>query len=254
MIRALVVDDEPLGRRRLRRLLLDHPDVEVVADAADGRAARREVLTRRPDLIFLDVQMPAEDGPTALRGLRETLPDAALPLVVFTTAHAEHAIDAFELEAIDYLLKPVERSGLARAMKRVRRRLAERGVGAVPGTSGGGAGEPTPPEVRRLLAHRGSRTIPLELESIGAVVLEDDTVRAWTTAGQFRLDGTLREVAERLPAEFVQVSRAAYVRLEVIAELRPLASGTYQAALRDIEGVVHVSRRRGRELKRLLGG
>ncbi|MCO4774026.1 MAG: response regulator transcription factor [Deltaproteobacteria bacterium] len=249
MIRAILVDDEPLGRRRMLRLLQDHPDVEVIAEAGDGRSARAEVLTRRPDLLFLDVQMPGEDGPTALRALRETLPEDALPLVIFTTAHSEHALEAFALEALDYLLKPVEKAGLARALKRVRKRRAEAGTAA-----------PAPPDApvsdgpRRILAQRGNRTIPLEIDNIGAVVVEDDTVHAWTLGGRFRLDGTLREVTHKLPPDFVQVSRSAVLRPDWILELRPLASGTFEAALRDIEGTVHISRRRGRELRRLLDG
>ncbi len=246
MIRAVLVDDEALGRRRLARLLEDHPDVQIVAEASDGRTARTEVLTLRPDLLFLDVQMPAEDGPTALRLLRETLPEEGQPLVVFTTAHAEHAIDAFELEAIDYLLKPVERSGLARAMKRVRRRLDGRSPPPVP--------VPATEPPRRLLAHRGTRTIPLDVALVAAVVVEDATAWAWTPSGRYRLSGTLREVALRLPEDlFLQVSRAAMVRTDAIVALRPLASGTYEATLRDVEGSVHVSRRRARELKALLG-
>lgn len=252
MIRAVLVDDEPLGRKRLRRLLADHPDVEVVGEAPDGRAARAEVLTRRPDVLFLDVQMPGEDGPTALAGLRETLPEDALPCVVFTTAHAEHALDAFELEALDYLLKPVERSGLARALKRVRKRIGEREVRGEPGP------EVAPPVgvegPRTLLAQHGSRTLQLDLDNVAAVVVEDETVRAWTPAGYFRVDGTLKEVADRLPAGFLKVSRAALLRPEAIAELRPGASGTWEARLRDVEGTIHVSRRRGRELKRVLEG
>ena len=245
MIRAVVVDDEPLGRRRLKRLLEDHPDVQVVAEAPDGRAARAEVLTQRPDLLFLDVNMPAEDGPTALRLLRETMPEGALPIVVFTTAHAEHAIDAFELEAIDYLLKPVERSGLARAMKRVRRLMESRGGERVE--------EPTAPVGPRvLLAQRGTRTISLDMDQVAAVVMEDGIGWAWCPAGRFRVAGTLQEIGERLPSGFLQVSRAALVRPEAVAELKPLASGTLEATLRDIEGSIHVSRRRARELKRVL--
>ncbi len=247
MIRAIIVDDEPLGRQRLGRLLQDHPDVAVVAEAADGRAARAQVLTQRPDLLFLDVQMPLEDGPTALRLLRETLPEAAVPIVVFTTAHSEHALAAFELEAIDYLLKPVERAGLARAMKRVRRALER--VGDAPGV----AADPGP-ESRVLLAHRGNRTVPLDMDGVAALVVEETMVWAWTRAGRFRVDGTLQEVAERLPTGFVQVSRAAVIRLDWIAELKPLASGTCEATLREIEGTIHISRRRARELKRSLEG
>jgi len=248
VIRAVVVDDEPLGRRRLLRLLADHPDVQVVAEAADGRAARAQVLTERPDLLLLDVQMPGEDGPTALRRLRETLPEGALPIVVFTTAHAEHAIAAFELEAVDYLLKPVERAGLARVLKRVRRLVeARRGGGVSPGRT------PVPVRPARLLALRGTRTIPLDPDQVVAVVVEDATTWAWTPEGRYRLDGTLQEVAGQLPEDFVQVSRAAMLRPSCVAELRPLASGTFEATLHGVEGTIHVSRRRARELKRSLG-
>ncbi len=251
MIRAVVVDDEALGRRRLIRLREDHPDVAVVGEAGDGRTARAEVLTQRPDLVFLDVNMPGEDGPTALRLLRETLPEGALPIVVFTTAHAEHALAAFELEAIDYLLKPVERSGLARALKRVRRLMDPGppvvGVDVAP--------EPGVPEAHKvLLAQRGNRTIPLDIEHVAAVVIEDSIGWAWSLGGRFRVPGTLQEIADRLPQDFVQVSRAALLRPSAIAELRPLASGTLEARLKDIEGGIHISRRRGRELKRILEG
>jgi len=253
MIEAIVVDDEPLGRRRLQRLLEDHPDVQVVAVAPDERAARTEVLTRRPDLVFLDVQMPVEDGPTALRLLRETLPEASLPIVVFTTAHAEHAIAAFELEAIDYLLKPVERSGLARAMKRVRRLMQSRSSENTPSAPAPPApAPPVPAKPRLLMAQRGNRTVPLDMDNGAAVVVEEATGWAWTPAGRFRVDGTLQEIVARLPAEFVHVSRAAVLRPQAIKELRPLASGTFEATLHDIEGTIHISRRRARELKRLL--
>jgi DNA-binding LytR/AlgR family response regulator len=251
MIEAIVVDDEPLGRRRLQRLLEDHPDVQVVAVAPDGRAARTEVLTRRPDLLFLDVQMPVEDGPTALRLLRETMPEASLPIVVFTTAHAEHAIAAFELEAVDYLLKPVERSGLARAMKRVRRLMQGRSGESAPSVP---LAPPIADKPRLLMAQRGNRTVPLDMDNVAAIVVEDTTGWAWTPAGRFRVDGTLQEIAGRLPDGFVQVSRAAVLRPEAIEELRPLASGTFEATLRDIEGTIHISRRRARDLKRLLAG
>ena len=281
MIRAIVVDDEPLGRKRILRLLGDHPDVVVVAEAADGRAALAEVLAHRPDLLFLDVQMPVQDGPSALRALRDALPESALPFVVFTTAHTEHALDAFALEAVDYLLKPVEREGLARALKRVRKGLALRG-GAGVGSPAPNANLPSPaaapmlsppgapsapepgvaavplpdsaPNLRRLLAHRGNRTILLDLDQVAAVVVEDSIAWAWSVGGRFRVDGTLQEIATRLPPSFVPVSRAALLRPEAIVELRPLASGTWEATLRDVEGRLHISRRRARELRRLLGG
>lgn len=247
MITAVIVDDEAHGRSRLTRLLGEHPDLEIVAEATDGRSARAAVIARRPDVLFLDVQMPDEDGPSALRLLRDTLPAGELPLVVFTTAFAEHALDAFELEALDYLLKPVERSGLARALGRVRRRLGERGevaVAEVAPAPGGG----------RIQAYRGSRTLFVEIENVAAATVEDEIVRVWTDAGRLRVDGTLAKVAEALGDGFLQVSRAALVRPAAITELRPGPSGTWEATLRDDLGTLHVSRRRGRELRAMLDG
>jgi DNA-binding LytR/AlgR family response regulator len=256
MIRAIVVDDEELGRKRLKRLLEDHPDVEVVAEAPDGAAARAEVFRVRPDLLFLDVQMPGEDGPTALRSLRATLPEGHLPIVVFTTAYSEHALDAFELEAIDYLLKPIERERLARALKRVRKQIWQR----VPQPSPPAVAPPPPPapgpepSPTHLMARRGTRVVPLDLDNVAAIVVEDTITWALTRGGRFRVPGGLAEVRERLPeGEFLQVSRSALLRPSAIAELRPLASGTLEAVLKDVDDVVHVSRRRGRDLKRLLG-
>lgn len=262
MIRALVVDDEQLGRQRLIRLLRDHPDVAVVAEAADGTAARAEVFRLLPDLVFLDVQMPGEDGPTALRALRAALPESRQPIVVFTTAHAQHALDAFELEAVDYLLKPVERDGLARALKRVRRIVWQRSPqpatpAAAPSVTPPPQPEPTPPTPQtpsHLPGRRGTRVIPIDVANIAAVVVEDTICWALTPGGRFRLAGGLAEVEERLPpGDFLRVSRSALLRPSAIAELRPLASGTMEAALKDVDDVVHVSRRRGRELKKLLG-
>lgn len=259
MIRAIVVDDEQLGRQRLIRLLRDHPDVQVVAEAADGSSARAEVFRQLPDLVFLDVQMPGEDGPTALRALRAALPESRQPIVVFTTAYAEHALDAFELEAVDYLLKPVERDGLARALKRVRRIVWQRSPASVapPPVE---APMPQPPieapepDRTHLPARRGNRVIPIEIANIAAVVVQDTISWALTPAGRFRLQGGLAEVEERLPpGDFMRVSRSALLRPSAVGELHPLASGTLEAVLKDVDGVVHVSRRRGRELRKLLG-
>lgn len=246
MITAVIVDDEAHGRSRLTRLLGEHPDVEIVAEASDGKSARAAVIARRPAVLFLDVQMPGEDGPSALRLLRQTLPAPELPLVVFTTAHAEHALDAFELEALDYLLKPVERSGLARALGRVRRRLGDRGGEAPEPVDSGGAG--------RIQAYRGSRTLYVEIDHVAAATVEDEIVKVWTDAGRLRVDGTLSKVADALGDGFLQVSRAALVRPAAVTELRPGPSGTWEATLRDDLGTLHVSRRRGRELKALLDG
>ena len=118
-VRVLVVDDEPLARSRLRRLLSAHDDVEVVGEAANGDEAIAAALEAHPDALFMDVRMPGRDGLQALRALREKLPADVMPMVVFTTAYEDHAVEAFELEGTDYLVKPVDKASLARAMQRL---------------------------------------------------------------------------------------------------------------------------------------
>src|SRR5919106_6435963 len=127
-IRTILVDDEPLATQGLQLRLQAHEDIEVVGTAANGREAIRQIKTHKPDLVFLDIQMPGFDGFSGIQGLMEVEP----PLFVFVTAYSEHAIRAFEAQAVDYLMKPVEEARLADTLDRVRQRLAEkRGVDEV---------------------------------------------------------------------------------------------------------------------------
>src|SRR6476660_2424210 len=120
-VRTLIVDDEPIARRRLRSLLADEPDIDVIGEASNGTEAVRAIATDRPDLVFLDVQMPGLDGFEVLRATSGIYQ----PFVVFITAHDEHAIRAFDVQAVDYLLKPVIeerfREAVRRAVSRLRR-------------------------------------------------------------------------------------------------------------------------------------
>lgn len=265
-IRAVVVDDEPVARRRLRRLLGEHPDVEVVAEAASGDEAEPVILEQRPDVVFLDVRMPGKDGLQALRDLHRRLPEGVRPRVVFTTAYEEHAVEAFELEGTDYLVKPVESAGLDRALRRVRRKTwrADRGEGGAETdgegepageTAGGEPGRPRSREVGHLAAHRAGKIVRLALDRIAAVTVEDTITWVHAPDGRYRLKSTLKEVESRLPTPpFVRVSRSAIVNLEWIDHLAPMFSGTYVARLREpVEMEVDVSRRRARDLRDLLG-
>ena len=127
-IRTILVDDEKLATQGLQLRLATHSDVEIVDTAQNGREAIRKIKTHKPDLVFLDIQMPGFDGFSVIQGLMEVEP----PLVVFVTAYSDHAIRAFEAQAVDYLVKPVEPERLADALDRVRQRLTEkRGVAEV---------------------------------------------------------------------------------------------------------------------------
>jgi len=269
-LRVVIVDDEPLARKRLLRLLGAHDDVEVVGEATNGDEAVSVALDTHPDALFMDVRMPGSDGLTALRKLREKLPADVLPMVVFTTAYEDHAVEAFELEGTDYLVKPVEKASLARAMQRLRRGSWQRGRGAEPvdesadepvktaaeeppaadkGSSGEGGG------VGHLAAHRAGKIIRLALEDIACIVVEDTITWAFTAEGKFRLRQGLGQLEKRLACPpFFRASRSAMVNLSWIDHLAPMFSGTYSAFLKEpVKAEIHVSRRRARELRQLLG-
>ncbi len=256
-IRALVVDDEPLARSRMKRLLADHPDVEVVGEAADGGSAHTEALRLRPDVVFLDVQMPGSTGTEALRAIQAALPESLWPLAVFTTAYEDHAVEAFALEGTDYLLKPVEREGLARALRRVRKALWSReGAAPTPPPAPAVPPPPEPPpaaEPGHLTAHRAGKLLRLPLAHVALVEVEDTITFAVVGADRHRLAMTLAEAEDRLPTPpFVRISRSAIVNLDWIATLAPVASGTHLATLRaPVQRQVKVSRRRSKRLLEL---
>lgn len=251
-MRVLIVDDEPAARRRLSALLAEMAGlgVEVVGEAGSGVEALELAAALRPDLMLLDVAMPEVDGFDVARHLPEPK-----PLVVFQTAYAERALEAFEHEALDYLVKPVTRERLARAVERARRRLAE-GPRAEVGAdllrrlaSSLGA----PPARRRLLVRsgRGHRLLPLD--EVARFTAEDGLAYAHTAAGRHLTDYTLAEVEERTAGLFVRASRGELVNVDRIARLVSNGDGSAMLTLDDGE-VVRVSRRRASDLKQALGG
>jgi two-component system, LytTR family, response regulator len=228
-IRALIIDDEPLARRRLRTLLTSEADIEVVGECDDGASAI--VGTRRlmPDLLFLDIQMPGLDGFDVL----EALGPATSPAVIFVTAHDDYALRAFDVHAVDYLLKPFDRSRLRQALSRVRAmRVDVTEVG------------------RRLLALvadvRASRSLErLVVKSRGRVyfvrVEEIDWIQTaghylvLHVAGQEHLiRETFKTLEQRLdPDRFVRVHRSIIVNIDRIRQLAPTFHGEYELELRD---------------------
>lgn len=250
-IRAVAVDDEPLARKRLKRLLAEHEDVELVGEAGDGEEAVSVVLAERPDLVFLDVRMPGQDGLEAFRELQDRLPDSVRPLAVFTTAYEEHAVDAFALEGTDYLVKPLDEEQLSRALRRVRERLWQRR----PEEDREEGPERREPSGEHIAGHRAGKIVNLVVEDIGCVTVDDTITWAHTPQGKYRLKLTLQEAEERLPSPpFVRVSRSVILNLDWVDHLSPMFSGTYTAVLRPSIGLeVHVSRRRARKLREMLG-
>ena len=225
-LRVLVADDEAPARRKLRRLLDAIDGVEVVGEAASGEEAVARIAELAPDLVLLDIQMPVLDGFEVVAAVGVD----RMPAVVFVTAYDEHALRAFEVRALDYLLKPVSAERLAEAVARVRARTVM--PDAVPNAGLAALVAHTP--LRRLLVHddRGAHLLPVD-----AIVLaraERNYVVLHTARGAFRVRGTIGALAERLdPAAFLRVNRSDVVRLDAIRELQPWSHGDYRIVLGD---------------------
>jgi two-component system, LytTR family, response regulator len=229
-IRALIVDDEPLARRGIRQLLASYPEVTVVGECRDGREAVRALAAERPDLVFLDVQMPGLDALEVIR-----LHGAArMPLIVFVTAHQEYAVPAFDVQAVDYLVKPLSQARFRATMARVHDRLVARRPGgriAVPSSEG------------ELL---------LETGDIDWMEAEDDYVVLHAGAARHRVRLSLTSLERRLDSQrFVRVHRSAIVRLDQVRELRTSDAGETVLVLRD-GTELPLSRRRAAGVKRRL--
>jgi two-component system LytT family response regulator len=264
-IRAVVVDDEPSAREVITSFLAREPRIEVVGEAANGDAAVELIRALSPDLVFLDVQMPDLDGFGVLAALGEDVP----PGVVFVTAHDEHALRAFEVHAVDYLLKPfgrprfdasVERalgSLEAKAALEMRRTLAslidgQRSRGAEPGAFvGPDAGNAT--GACRIGVRRGARTILLDVADVDWVEAAGDYARLHAGAEAYLVGSRMHELEAQLDAaSFFRIHRSAIVNLAKVAELRREPDGGGVVLLRD--GVrLRVARTRWEDLERALG-
>lgn len=206
MIRAAIVDDEQLARRGIQQLLAGHADVSVVAECRNGREAAELLERETPELLFLDIQMPELSGFDVMRGAIATLGPAAMPVTIFLTAYEEFALEAFDVEAADYLVKPVSQDRFDVAMDRARRRLGTRPIETIP---------------MQVVVHeaQGKRVIPVEqIDWIGA----DDYYAAIHTGGRrYLLRETMASLAERLDGtKFVRIHRGAIVNVASVREMR----------------------------------
>ena len=242
-LRVLIADDELLARKRLARLLSAFPDVEVCGEAADGDAVLAAARAGGLDVILLDIHMPGLSGLDALALLPEDGPG-----VILCTAHAEHAVDAFEHGAVDYVLKPVEAARLQKALDRARARLGPREEQEPVKAQAAGAKGLT-----RLPIPTRQGIVLVDPDTISHATLEGELVTVFTTQGEFLTDFTLNELADKLPVEgFQRVHRRALLNLAHVTRLEPLETGGYIA--RTSRGhSVEVSRQSARELRRMLG-
>ncbi|MEN3338783.1 MAG: two-component system, LytTR family, response regulator [Acidobacteriota bacterium] len=225
-LRVVIVDDEPLARALVRELVAGHPGVEVVAECANGFDAVKAVSELKPDLMFLDVQMPKLSGFEVLELLGKDVP------VVFTTAYDQYALRAFEVHAVDYLLKPFGPERFAEALSRARERLAGREALPVEALLADVRPRQTPLE--RVLIRDGSRVHVLPVDRIDYVEAQDDYVSFKADGKQYLKDQTLASVEACLdPARFVRIHRSYLLNIDRIARVELYAKDSRVAILRD---------------------
>jgi two-component system LytT family response regulator len=242
-VRALICEDEPLAMRAMREYLKDVVWIEVVGEATNGKEALRLIHKLEPDLVFLDVRMPGMTGVEVLEAVEHH------PAVVFTTAYDEYAISAFDLGAVDYLVKPFGRDRLIQTLDRVRVRL----VGE--GRTSADPGERPPPRVsyaERIFARHRGALVPLAVADIRHVDAVDGGVSVVTERGCFDLGVTLGEMEERLdPGDFVRVHRAHIVHLGHVVSIRRYDERRLQLRLDDGSAIV-ASRRGSQQLREVM--
>jgi two-component system LytT family response regulator len=230
-MRVLVVDDEPVARRRIRRLLRDERDVEIVGEAGDGRSAVAAIRTLAPDLVLLDVQMPEMDGFDVVQALGAD----GMPVCIFVTAFDRYALRAFDVHALDYLLKPIDGPRLQRAMARARTRIAER------------HGPRLDPSVLALLndlsagrrfltrfpVKTGGRLVVIDLAEVDCITAADNYVTLHVGAQKYLARETMNRLEQELdPARFVRIHRSTIVAVDRVRELVADFHGDFAVTLK----------------------
>lgn len=236
-IRTLVVDDEPLARERVLSLLRQEADVEVVGECSDGGQAVSAIQRHAPDLVFLDVQMPGCDGFEVIRSIG---PDR-MPTVVFVTAYDEYALQAFEVHALDYLLKPFGKDRFQQTLRHAREALERRRAGDLGrrllALVHGAKAEPLqlgPPKVERLVVKSGGRVFFLRTDDIDWIEAAGNYVRLHLGTESHLFRETMNRMESRLdPRHFARIHRSRIVNTERIKEMQPWFNGDYIVILRN---------------------
>lgn len=235
MLKALIVDDEPPARARLGALLRELNQVEVIGEAGDAGETLAMLERLAPDLLYLDVRMPGMSGLELARHLAR-LPDP--PAIIFTTAHGEHAMEAFEAEAVGYLLKPVRKEKLAAATERAQR-LSARQLDVV-----------AAPEARTHLPIRHRDGIRLvRVADIICLLAEQKYTTVRHVGGEDLVEDSLRQLEAEFGARFLRVHRGALVNRDFLEAIERREDGSYEARVRGLDALLPVSRRLAGELK-----
>jgi two-component system LytT family response regulator len=237
-LRAIIVDDEVLGRRAVRQQLERHPDVRVLAQCATGAEAARAIATLDPDVVFLDIQMPGGSGFDVVQEIGA----GGRPAIIFVTAFDEHAVRAFEVNAVDYLLKPLDPARFDEALRRVRSRLAagtpgdagERMAAALRALADARAASPRP-RPRSVPVREGDRIVLVRIDEIDWVEAAGNHLHVYAAHGRRRIvtRATLQGFAELLnDPRFLRVHRSAVVNADAVVEVESAGRGMYVLSLR----------------------
>jgi two-component system LytT family response regulator len=229
-LRSLIVDDEPFAREKIRSFLHDYSDFEVIGECQDGEEAGRAILAQEPDVVFLDVEIPGKNGLELLNSLSRD----SQPFVVVVTAFDKYAVRAFEVEALDYLLKPFNKLRFAQAINRLRQKAAafnlaeQRGLLKI-GLHGIGRENP---DYERIVVKSGSRIIVVRSSSIEWIEAQGDYVMLHIQKSGHLVRETMNAIEKRLdPRQFARIHRSAIVNLDFIRELCPMWGGDYRVFL-----------------------
>jgi two-component system LytT family response regulator len=245
MMRVLVVDDEAPARDKLRRWLAEQPDIELIGECADGVEAAAAIANLQPDAVFLDIQMPGMSG---LEVAAQLEPSQA-PLLVFVTAYDEHAIKAFDLNAVDYLLKPYDKDRLHKTLERIRARRGE-----APGANATAirTARAQTGSSDRLLVPQGEQLQLIDAASIHWLEADDNYVHVHTAQAKYMLRRTLSDLLAQLGDRFARIHKSVAVNIAEVKSLSPLFKGDHDVTLRS-GAVLRLSRRYKDELFARIG-
>jgi two-component system response regulator AlgR len=240
----MVCDDEKLARDRLVRLVSDIEGIDVVAEAGNGREALEQAQASRPDVVLMDIRMPDMDGIEAAQHL---LKSDTPPAVIFCTAYDEHALQAFKVHAVDYLLKPVSRDDLANALQRVNGLSRTKLAALEPEMHQDGS-----PRRRHISArtHKGIELI--SVDDIRYFMADQKYVTVRHGDGEVLIDETLKELEDEFPDQFVRIHRNALISLGFLEGMEMSTAGHYQVRLRGVEDRLTVSRRHVAGLRKVM--
>ncbi len=247
-IRTLIVDDESLARDRMRQLLQKETEVEIVGECSDGRAAVITIQKESPDLVFLDVQMPELDG----FGVVEAIGTGASPVIVFVTAHDKFALRAFEIHAVDYLLKPFDRERFQKALQRAVEQVKQRDNSTLVARQAALIASLRSPQTKdRLAVKSGGHVVWVKLDEVDWIGSADNYAELHVGAKSHLLRETMAALETRLdPKKFVRISRSVIVNAPHIKELKRLFYGGCEITLQDGTKLT-LSRRYRDKLKQL---